>query len=116
MTRRELQNFYDLVLYSKIFVSVTFKVKNKMVTTLITPDTTTSIIKPFLLDLQQEIVAVLEAEEGNKQFLTDEWQYQEGGGGITRVLSEGQIIEKAGVNFSHVRWLFITAGGDSKTP
>jgi coproporphyrinogen III oxidase len=60
-------------------------------------------IKPFLLNLQQQICTMLELEDGQASFATDEWQYQEGGGGgMTRVLSSGAVIEKAGVNFSHV--------------
>lgn len=45
----------------------------------------------------------LEAEEteGHK-FLIDRWERSEGGGGITCVLQEGKVLEKAGVNISVV--------------
>jgi coproporphyrinogen III oxidase len=59
-------------------------------------------VKKYLLDLQNRICQFLEAEDGKSTFLEDKWEHTEGGGGITRVLTEGQIIEKAGVNFSHV--------------
>lgn len=58
-------------------------------------------IKQYLLALQDKICAVLEKEDG-QLFLEDNWQRAEGGGGRTRVLQEGSIFERAGVNFSHV--------------
>jgi len=63
-------------------------------------------VKTYLLDLQNRITVFLENENhemGDKRFLEDNWRYGEGGGGITRVLEGGKIIEKAGVNFSHIR-------------
>lgn len=59
-------------------------------------------VKAYLLQLQDNICAELAAEDGGKGFITDEWQRPEGGGGRSRVLSEGAVFEKAGVNFSHV--------------
>ena len=59
-------------------------------------------IKEFLLNWQQRVCEMLEVEDGAEIFLTDEWQRPQGGGGITRVLTEGNVIEKGGVNFSHV--------------
>ena len=58
-------------------------------------------VKAFLLDLQDRIVAALEALDG-KPFLRDEWERPEGGGGISRLVEEGNVIERGGVNFSHV--------------
>ncbi len=58
-------------------------------------------VKAFLLDMQNQICRFLEQEDGKAQFLQDEWFHKEGGGGLTRVLT-GDVIEKAGVNFSHV--------------
>ncbi|NMM36425.1 MAG: oxygen-dependent coproporphyrinogen oxidase [Glaciimonas sp.] len=60
-----------------------------------------SRVKTYLLDLQYRIVTALEALDG-KPFLTDAWQRPEGGGGIARVLEEGLVFERGGVNFSHV--------------
>ncbi|MBU2571353.1 MAG: oxygen-dependent coproporphyrinogen oxidase [Gammaproteobacteria bacterium] len=59
-------------------------------------------VKNFLLDLQNQICAALESQEPNARFIEDDWQRPEGGGGKTRVLSNGHVIEQGGVNFSHV--------------
>lgn len=59
-------------------------------------------IKDYLLSLQNNICDALEQEDGEGQFIKDEWQYQGKGGGLTRVLENGKVFEKAGVNFSHV--------------
>ena len=59
-------------------------------------------VKSYLLQLQDDICAALAAEDSSSSFITDEWQRPEGGGGRSRVLSEGAVFEKAGVNFSHV--------------
>jgi len=59
-------------------------------------------VKAYLLNLQDSICAALAEEDGEADFITDEWQRAEGGGGRSRVLSEGAVFEKAGVNFSHV--------------
>jgi len=58
--------------------------------------------KRFLLELQQNICSVLAAEDGEGSFVTDRWERGDGGGGISRVMTEGAVFEKAGVNFSHV--------------
>jgi len=58
-------------------------------------------VKEFLLGLQQAIVGRL-AELDGGAFRRDEWTRPEGGGGITRLLEEGELFERAGVNFSHV--------------
>jgi coproporphyrinogen III oxidase len=55
----------------------------------------------YLLGLQESIVARLEALDGGR-FLRDEWKRPEGGGGITRILEGGELLERAGVGFSHV--------------
>ncbi|TDG15800.1 oxygen-dependent coproporphyrinogen oxidase [Seongchinamella unica] len=59
-------------------------------------------VKSYLLNLQDSICAALAEEDGEAAFITDEWQRAEGGGGRSRVLAEGAVFEKAGVNFSHV--------------
>lgn len=55
----------------------------------------------FFQEIQDTICAGLEGLDGSK-FQEDLWQRAEGGGGRTRVLSNGKIFEKAGVNFSAV--------------
>jgi coproporphyrinogen III oxidase len=58
-------------------------------------------VKQFLTGLQQTIVASLGGIEG-RAFRRDEWSRPEGGGGVTQVLEDGTVFERAGVNFSHV--------------
>ncbi len=52
--------------------------------------------------LQDHICSALEQLDGQQKFVEDLWQRDEGGGGRTRVLSHGALIEKGGVNFSEV--------------
>jgi len=61
----------------------------------------TSAVKNYLLELQANIVAALEQIDG-LSFLTDSWERPEGGGGISRVIEQGHVFERGGVNFSHV--------------
>ena len=58
-------------------------------------------VKTYLQGLQQRIVEALETLDGHA-FATDSWQRAEGGGGISRVIEEGKLFERGGVNFSHV--------------
>ena len=58
-------------------------------------------MESFIKQQQREIVSQLEAIEG-KSFRKDEWARPEGGGGITCVLQDGNVFEKAGVNISVV--------------
>ena len=59
-------------------------------------------VKSYLLSLQDTICKNLETLEPEKEFLEDSWVREEGGGGRSRVLVDGDVIEKGGVNFSHV--------------
>jgi len=58
----------------------------------------------FIHDLQNRICAALEEIDGNAKFIQEEWQRAEGrgGGGITRVIANGNVFEKGGVNTSVV--------------
>ncbi len=58
-------------------------------------------VKRYLNDLHDQITAAVEAIDSAK-FRRDSWVRPEGGGGESRVLSEGSVFEKAGVSFSHV--------------
>ena len=58
-------------------------------------------VKQFLTGLQRTIVASLSAIEG-RAFRRDEWSRPEGGGGVAQVIEDGDVFERAGVNFSHV--------------
>ena len=59
-------------------------------------------VKHYLLTLQDNICQQLEAEDGGAAFVEEVWERPSGGGGRTRVLSNGQVFEQGGVNFSHV--------------
>jgi len=78
-------------------------------------------VRHYLLDLQERICRELAEEDGSADFGRDEWKRESAdssrtnekpnlggtgaslqGGGLTRVLSEGAVFEKAGVGFSHV--------------
>jgi len=56
----------------------------------------------FLKSLQNNICSALEAVDGTGQFVEDNWTREEGGGGRTRVMTHGAVIEQGGVNFSEV--------------
>lgn len=58
-------------------------------------------VEDYFVDLQKRIVAALEALDGG-EFLADRWTRAEGGGGVTRVIEEGRLFERGGVNFSRV--------------
>lgn len=74
------------------------------------------IIKDYLLDLQNRICQFAETEDGSATFLEDKWEHQEGGGGLTRVLINGGVFEKAGVNFSHVYGKQLPQAATAKRP
>ncbi len=59
-------------------------------------------VKDYLLSLQDHICQQLQAEDSGAEFIEDAWDREQGGGGRSRVLTEGNAIEKGGVNFSHV--------------
>lgn len=59
-------------------------------------------VETYLRDLQERICAALENEDNGGRFIEDRWERPSGGGGRTRVLREGAVLEHAGVNFSHV--------------
>lgn len=61
----------------------------------------TEQVKTYLLGLQNRICTALSAEDGT-EFIEDNWKRAEGGGGRSRVLQDGELIEQGGVNFSHV--------------
>ena len=59
-------------------------------------------ISTFLKQLQDQICQGLEAADGEGKFQEDAWQREEGGGGRSRVLKSGAILEQGGVGFSEV--------------
>lgn len=56
----------------------------------------------YMFTFQAEFCRALEKEEPKKKFQVDRWLRPEGGGGVTCVMQEGDVFEKAGVNVSVV--------------
>jgi len=82
-------------------------------------------VKAYLLDLQDRICAALEAQDGQACFQEDAWERDPNntdgplkltGGGRTRVIADGAVIEKGGVNFSHVRGEQLPASATANRP
>ncbi|WDE11940.1 oxygen-dependent coproporphyrinogen oxidase [Thalassomonas haliotis] len=71
-----------------------------MTTKINTPDINQVI--QYLKSLQDSICHNLAQSDGKESFIEDSWQREEGGGGRSRVLTDGAVFEQAGVNFSHV--------------
>ena len=66
----------------------------------------TIAVRGYLLDLQSRIVAALQAEDG-APFRSDGWTRPAGGAlqgdGLSQLLEEGELLERGGCNFSHVK-------------
>jgi coproporphyrinogen III oxidase len=73
-------------------------------------------VKTYLLQLQASICQELEALEPTARFIRDTWSREEGGGGESRVLAEGEVIEKGGVNFSHVMGAELPVSATAQRP
>jgi coproporphyrinogen III oxidase len=73
-------------------------------------------VKAYLLNLQNTICKALEGEEKEARFFEDCWERSEGGGGRTRVLSNGKVFEQGGVNFSHVSGFNLPPSATAKRP
>ncbi|NRT13050.1 oxygen-dependent coproporphyrinogen oxidase [Flavobacterium sp. 14A] len=56
----------------------------------------------YIQNLQDQIVAGLETVDGQAKFKEDLWDRPEGGGGRTRVIENGKVFEKGGVNISAI--------------
>ena len=73
-------------------------------------------VEAYLKSLQIRICDALSVIDGNREFTTESWERPEGGGGISRVLAEGDVIEKGGVNFSHVMGAEMPASATQHRP
>ena len=73
-------------------------------------------VKAYLLSLQDNICTELQKFEPNDTFHEDQWQREEGGGGQSRVIENGQVFEKGGVNFSHVFGAELPASATAARP
>ncbi len=72
-------------------------------------------IKNFLLDLQNRLCLALENQDASTQFQKDKWAHHEIDG-LSCVLENGKILEKAGVNFSHVLGKKLPPAATTKRP
>jgi coproporphyrinogen III oxidase len=73
-------------------------------------------VREFLLNVQTKICQGLEDADGNSKFITDSWDREQGGSGITKVISHGAVLEKGGVNFSHVFGSSLPASATASKP
>jgi coproporphyrinogen III oxidase len=72
-------------------------------------------IRDYFTGLQDRIVSELEAADG-LPFLRDAWDRPQGGGGISRLVEEGKLFERGGVNFSHVKGEQMPASATAHRP
>lgn len=80
-----------------------------------TPDI--NAVKQYLLNLQNSICLGIEQIDGSAEFMRDEWQREQvAGGGISCVLSDGEVFEQAGINFSHVYGTELPASATTHRP
>lgn len=74
-------------------------------------------VQEYLLSLQADICQQLAEEDGAKDFIVDEWDREKiVGGGITRVMEDGAVIEKGGVNYSYVEGNNLPASATAHRP
>ena len=59
-------------------------------------------VRAYLAGLQRQIVGALGGFD-DKPFREDTWSRAEGGGGVSRIIEDGTLLERGGVNFSHVK-------------
>lgn len=79
-----------------------------------TPDV--QAVSSYLLGLQDRICHALERVDQQNIFREDQWTRDEGGGGRSRVMEEGAVFEKAGINFSHVHGNQLPASATAHRP
>ena len=72
-------------------------------------------VRDYFLALQNKITEKLQEQE-TVSFIEDKWKREEGGGGQSRILENGDIFEKAGINFSDVHGKHLPASATNKRP
>lgn len=80
------------------------------------PQVDKAAVKAYLINLQDKICSELESTDGGGRFAEDQWVREEGGGGRSRVMVDGEVFEKAGVNFSHVSGAKMPASATAHRP
>jgi len=73
-------------------------------------------LRAYLLGLQDRLCTALATADGGAAFREESWDRPGGGGGRTRVLSDGAVFEKAGVGFSHVHGGALPASATAARP
>ncbi len=82
-------------------IATMFSLSNRIQTMMSNvPDT--NVVIAYLRQLHDRITDSIEKIDGGARFRCDAWTRPEGGGGESRVLSQGALFEQAGINFSHV--------------
>jgi coproporphyrinogen III oxidase len=72
-------------------------------------------VRQYFVELQDKIVATFESLDGNR-FRRDAWTRGEGGGGTSCVLEGGNLLERGGVNFSHVSGIALPPSASAARP
>ena len=76
-------------------------------------------VRSYLLGLQERIVSTFQAEDG-RTFLADVWTREPGGrlegDGLSRLVEEGNVFERAGCNFSHVKGTSLPPSASAHRP
>ena len=73
-------------------------------------------VRAYLLDLQDRICEALEAADASERFREDRTERDGGGFGRARVLSDGAVLERAGVNLSHTLGARLPAAATQRRP
>ncbi len=73
-----------------------------------------SAVRSYLLALQDNICQAMLQQDPEVNHVRDSWQRSEGGGGESRVFSDGAVFEKAGVNFSHIKGAALPASASER--
>jgi coproporphyrinogen III oxidase len=72
-------------------------------------------VRKYLLALQERVVAKFETLDG-AAFTSEEWKRAEGGGGLTRMLEDGRLLERGGAGFSHVTGTKLPSSASAHRP
>ncbi len=79
-------------------------------------DQTINEVAAYLTDLQDRLCRAFEQSDGRASFHEDCWVRPDGGGGRTRVIENGQVFEKGGVNYSHVHGSALPPAASARRP
>jgi coproporphyrinogen III oxidase len=73
-------------------------------------------VRAWLAGLHESLVAAIERADGGARFSHDRWERPGGGGGESRVLKDGALIEQGGINFSEVTGPSLPASATQERP